>query len=706
MATLAAPTLEGVTEAVGVGSTAQKKFKQYLAKFVSDDVEIEDDEASRSDSESEQELESPDRDEPSEQNLAKNTPTGTKRKATSDIEERKEQKLLALARPWRQKTAQRFDLPDRAARIAASKLGRRRKTLAQRSRPPQKETIAWRDFARDFKLSKRTGDPRKAPLPSSRDLQKKQKHVKRQLAFHRTGTGVIIKRPFRNVVLDKIAKLEKAASMKKAKQSKSAKELGGAKNGRLLLSESVRETEEYDDETAEMIYREFILSLSTEDGAQEQSDETGGEDKAVGGDDPDNEYDPDDEDGPKDEDGPDNGDGPDDGDETDDRDGTDVEDDSDDEDDPNDEDDQDDEDETNDEETESIGDGDDPKKGRKRVKLDFTVPYIDQLRQLSKELPTQKQITALEDSASMGPRFLGRTVSDGRGDRYAPNMTNGFTAQDLFLPSADTWEEFRSHARLADLKQGEIILMSGQHLAWADCRHDEFLSYSKDLLFLLVHALNRFHNGQKGVTIQYINCDEATSPDGQPAAFYNALDVYGAFEIDAWPGWSRYNHEGLHPREFTHEYLTHGIIKHNDSTLKQARLVDLIRDGLFELMPSLYVPYNHRRMGLYTAQVVYRKIGYPGGSMYSYDSCRRSVSLTTDTLNLVRKITLNFFKIPTGADVATLEPPLHIFLQFLTLLKRDKSDPVLMAWIKEHYDGKSTPFHHLPTLKVPNKSRS
>ena len=306
----------------------------------------------------------------------------------------------------------------------------------------------------------------------------------------------------------------------------------------------------------------------------------------------------------------------------------------------------------------------------------------------------------------MGPRFLGRTVSDGRGDRYAPNMTNGFTAQDLFLPSADTWEEFRSHARLADLNQGEIILMSGQHLAWADCRHDEFLSYSKDLLFLLVHALNRFHNGQKGVTIQYINCDEATSPDGQPAAFYNALDVYGAFEIDAWPGWSRYNHEGLHPRKFTHEYLTHGIIEHNDSTLKQARLVDLIRDGLFELMPSLYVPYNHRRMGLYTAQVVYRKIGYPGGSMYSYDSCRRSVSLTTDILNLVRKITLNFFNIPTGEDASTLEPPLHIFLQFLTLLKRDKSDPVLMAWIKEHYDGKSTPFHHLPTLKVPNKSRS
>jgi hypothetical protein len=114
-------------------------------------------------------------------------------------------------------------------------------------------------------------------------------------------------------------------------------------------------------------------------------------------------------------------------------------------------------------------------------------------------------------------------------------------------------------------------------------------------------------------------------------------------------------------------------------------------------MPALYVPYNHRRMGLYTAQVVYRKIGYPGGSMYSYDACRISVPLTTDilnlvrkiTLNLVRKITLNFINIPTGADPSATEPPLHIFLQFLTLQKRDKADPVLVAWIKERYDGES-----------------
>lgn len=89
--------------------------------------------------------------------------------------------------------------------------------------------------------------------------------------------------------------------------------------------------------------------------------------------------------------------------------------------------------------------------------------------------------------------------------------------------------------------------------------------------------------------------------------------------------------------------------------------------------------------------------------MYSYDSCRRSVSLTTDILNLVRKITLNFFNIPTGEDASTLEPPLHILLQFLTLLKRDKSDPVLMAWIKEHYDGKSAHSNTFQSQLIPKE---
>jgi hypothetical protein len=36
--------LEDATGGVGVGSSARKKFKQYVAQFVSDEVESEDDE--------------------------------------------------------------------------------------------------------------------------------------------------------------------------------------------------------------------------------------------------------------------------------------------------------------------------------------------------------------------------------------------------------------------------------------------------------------------------------------------------------------------------------------------------------------------------------------------------------------------------------------------------------------------------------------
>jgi hypothetical protein len=275
-------------------------------------------------------------------------------------------------------------------------------------------------------------------------------------------------------------------------------------------------------------------------------------------------------------------------------------------------------------------------------------------------------------------------------------MTNGYTTQHCLQPSADARVDYRCHVRLADLSQGEIVYMSGQHLVWLNPKHDELLSYSNELLFLLVHALGRFHTGQRGVTIQYINCDKATTPDGQPAAFYEALGMYDAFKIDEAVIWNDYNKTALNPRKFTHEYLSHGTIMLNDMTLRQARLEDLIRDGLFDLMPELYVPHNHVRKGLYTSQVVYRRIGYPPRSppgdptapIYSYDECLRSVPLTKKTLTLARKLALNFLDIPAGTDPSTVEPPLHIFIQFLTLHKRKNADPGFLAWIRDHYDGK------------------
>ena len=240
------------------------------------------------------------------------------------------------------------------------------------------------------------------------------------------------------------------------------------------------------------------------------------------------------------------------------------------------------------------------KKGQK--KLNPTYAY--RLGELSTKLPTQDQVAALGHSMSMGPKHLGRTASTVHGHRHAKQwMTNGSTSQDLLLPSADTKKGFESHTRLTDLSQGQIIYMCGLHLTWLNPKHDEFLSYSKELLFLLVHALGRHHTGQRNVTIQYINRGEATTLEGEPAAFYDALDIYNIFGVPSRPGWSNYLDLALNPRKFTHKFLSHGIVRHNDATLKQARLEDLIKDGLFVFFPELEAPENHERCGLYTEQV-------------------------------------------------------------------------------------------------------
>lgn len=141
--------------------------------------------------------------------------------------------------------------------------------------------------------------------------------------------------------------------------------------------------------------------------------------------------------------------------------------------------------------------GDEAGSSKENAGMDVRIwDYEDHLQHLPTEFSTQAQINSLKHSASSGPNYLGRTASLSRGWNFGQfhKKSNGFTAQDLLLPSADIRDErYCSHDRLIDLTQGEIIYMVGNHLIWKDLRGDEFLSYSKDPLFLVVHALRRHH---------------------------------------------------------------------------------------------------------------------------------------------------------------------------------------------------------------------
>lgn len=328
--------------------------------------------------------------------------------------------------------------------------------------------------------------------------------------------------------------------------------------------------------------------------------------------------------------------------------------------------------------------------------------YCKAMDELSKNLPTGVQKTRLEAAKTMGPNYLGRTASkiSGRMFNKYSHRSNGWTSSRILMPAADVYEHEEVHDAITDLTQGDLVYMLGQHLIWNDIHSDEFLSYSKDPLFLVVHALNRAHGGEGDVTIQFFDRRRAKAWDGSRAAFYSALELYDIFEVPKWHGWKANNLDKLHPRKFTQELLSHGtIVLDQESRLKQAPLRDLIRDGLFKIFPELEVPQDQERAGLYTGQVVFRRIGYPPSGvevkkfprLYSYAHCARHVAMTEELLETVRKVTLNFIQLPEGGDAAQVEPPLHIFLCFLTFHKRERRDAAFLAWIKARYTGKCSP---------------
>lgn len=327
-------------------------------------------------------------------------------------------------------------------------------------------------------------------------------------------------------------------------------------------------------------------------------------------------------------------------------------------------------------------------------------------------VPTEEQMAKLAEARLRGPNYLGRTVSLTAGYKFNSwsSGTNGSTTQYRLMPAADITRSQATHANMAGMSQGEVIYMIGQHLIWNDLAGDEFLSYSIDPLFLVYHALGRYHKAQHGVTVQFIDRRKAKSINGEPAAFYHALDIYDIFGVGAWTGWPSRTRGKLLPRKFTQEFLSHGTVKNADTRFQQATLDDLIRDGLYDLFPTFKVKSNELRAGLYSGQVILRTIGFPPPEVqrplkrkrdddqkkrekriYAYHDCPRVVAFTIELLTLVQKLTRNFINVQTGQDRDVLEPPLHVFICFLTFEKRPSRDSTFIEWIKAHYNGKLRP---------------
>ncbi|EMC94798.1 hypothetical protein BAUCODRAFT_25913 [Baudoinia panamericana UAMH 10762] len=287
--------------------------------------------------------------------------------------------------------------------------------------------------------------------------------------------------------------------------------------------------------------------------------------------------------------------------------------------------------------------------------------YRLNLQKLSTESPTPKQLHDVEAARTFGPNYLGRTASLSFGTNFdmIKRPTNGHSNIDILLPAADTHNSQSLHDNLGDFTAGELQYMLGHHLIWTDLPSDEFLSYSNDPLFLVVHRWTGFMRGKAAI-----------------------------FQVPSAPIWAEMQKTKLHPRKFTQEYLSHHTIIVKDTRFQQASIEKLIKDGLYDIFPAFRVPQDHQRVGLYTGQVVLRKAGYAPNPdslppklkrrIYSYRYSADTTPCTEDLLKLVQKVTRNFMARAT-------EPHLHIFPSFLTFQKRLDDDPVLIDWLRNHY---------------------
>ncbi|KAF2773675.1 hypothetical protein EJ03DRAFT_347646 [Teratosphaeria nubilosa] len=282
--------------------------------------------------------------------------------------------------------------------------------------------------------------------------------------------------------------------------------------------------------------------------------------------------------------------------------------------------------------------------------------HEEHMANLSNAKPTAEQSSELLLAQKFGPNYLSRAASLTHGDRFETfkRGTNGFTAQNLVMPAADTTPTYGVYPSIGDFRQGELTWMLGHHLMWTDLPQDQFSSYTNSPIFVVTHALGRSHTGQGVTTIQFLDRRKAIGIDRKPAKFYPALKLYDIFE--------------------------------------QARIEILIRDGLFDIFPAFEVARNRVRAGLYTSQVVFRKIGFfPNEKdakkkklIYSYENCSAVMPITNELLEKVKKVTLNFM-LDDEMEMESKEPHIHAFITFLCFEKRPRKDPNFMTWIKSQY---------------------
>jgi hypothetical protein len=277
------------------------------------------------------------------------------------------------------------------------------------------------------------------------------------------------------------------------------------------------------------------------------------------------------------------------------------------------------------------------------------------------------------------PVYLGRTHSlDGR------KRTSGLTTPVIIIPN-NQYHCFKNyHDSVTALPAEKAQLMLGCHLKWDDRVEDEFISYSKSILFLLVHALRRHELGQRQVFVALGKTTSLTDLKGEKASFYPAVPLsnrlrvqdYDAPRIGAGQsrqhGWDAYEREKLHDRKFTQEYLTFGMVLDPERALMHIALETLCYYGLGDLLPEIFIDGVHERTGNYNCLVAIREV--------NFWSRPEGPPITKEEIDIATRLARLF---QTSRDK---KPPFHIISMFLGMrLRAFEDDDIFERWVLANY---------------------
>ncbi|KAI7552772.1 hypothetical protein KC331_g1661 [Hortaea werneckii] len=308
-------------------------------------------------------------------------------------------------------------------------------------------------------------------------------------------------------------------------------------------------------------------------------------------------------------------------------------------------------------------------------------------------IPLDKEVVeALKKSMRTPPRFLYRASS-----WEGIKRTNGYDDITLHVPAAHIHDDEKCHETLYDIPNGlgELAEMLGRRFLWSDRRRDETLSWTSSLLFALVHASGRLAKGQRGVVIHVIDTTKVKTIDGRPVEFHFAPDLLRILDIQSYKCWDYFQLTNLRQPWYTHEWISHHVVKSPLRHSYEAEISDLIETGLYSFVSSLKTPDDNDVRSLYHRCCFSRSVEHAKDG--------RVKSITIEDLNKARDLAMCFLSPQTRGLGA--EPPVHLLIDLLGLTAHPKTNPVFIDWIRKRYnsdDLRRSAYENM--IRIPNNT--